>query len=94
MARTLAHHFRAYQFVYSLVRPKAATLGEPESCEVMGLMRLQLRGDCPRKAIDTVATQVVKDVWARVRAEAIARMKAEPANGGNSGEPNAVARPC
>ncbi len=65
--------FRAYQFVYSLVRPKA---GEPESCEVMGLMRLQPRGDCPRKAIDTVATQVVKDVWARVRVEAIARMEA------------------
>lgn len=68
--------FRAYQFVYSLVRPKVCAPGEPESCEVMGLMRLQPRGDCPRKAIDTVASQVVKDVWERVRTEAMARMEA------------------
>jgi len=55
--------------------------------------RLQPRGDCPRKAIDTVATKVVEDVWVRVRAEAIARMKAEPTDGSNSGEPNVFARP-
>ena len=71
---------RAYQFLYSRVRSTAASsspTAKSESCEVIGLMRIQPRGDCPREAVDTVATAVINEVWERVRAEAVAHMKAE-----------------
>jgi hypothetical protein len=70
---------RAYQFLYSHVAPAdaAAAASGSESCAVVGLLRVQPRGDCPRQAIDSVATTVMTDVWARVREEAIVRMQAE-----------------
>lgn len=43
----------------------------------MGLLHcLQPRDDTPQRPIDTAATQAVKDVWTRVRAEAIICMDA------------------
>ena len=78
------HAVRSYQFLYSLVRPAAAAAAAAsagrsrgESCEVIGLMRLQPRGDCPRSAIDTVATTVMEEIWARLREEAVSRMEKE-----------------
>ena len=64
---------RAFQFAYTRVRPAET---EPESCEVVGLLRLQPRADCPREAIDHVAGNVLQDEWMRVREEAIRRLGA------------------